>query len=57
MNGDTWPDGTPLMDTLAPNDTCPDCGDVLTIFIGRRGEPLGKCLGCRKLYRIKEPTT
>ena len=46
------------LEELNPNDTCPKCGDVLSIFVGKGGELLGKCLGvgCGKVYKIKEPT-
>jgi uncharacterized Zn finger protein len=42
------------METLKPNDTCPKCGDVLSVFIGKLRDVLGKCLGCGKVYEIKE---
>jgi len=43
--------------TLEPNDICPDCGDVLSLFEGRYGDILGKCLTCGTVYKIEDNKT
>jgi len=40
------------LEELNPNDTCPKCGDILSIYAGQYDTMLGKCLTCGKVYQI-----